>query len=195
MPEELDLPEATPPPQGGAPDPLSIEPDPLSIEPDPLSIEPDPLSIEPAPPAAEPPPLAAGPPAPPAAGPEPVALDLGPEPVPPPLAPVDDEEPISLVDDSERDEDSPGISMVRQRSGLRKAHEVTLNRPLNLTGTGATRCRIFYCRIAVEALENMQSRINEWIDNDEIEVKHVGQELAIMEGKTPRPNLVVTVWY
>jgi len=171
MPEELNLPEATPPTQGGAPDPLSIEPDPLSIEPDPPEPEPEALSLEP----------------------EPVVLESEPEPEPP--APVDDEEPISLVDDTERDEDSPGISKVHQRSGLRKAQEVTLNRPLNITGQGATRCRIFYCRIAVEALENMQSRINEWIDNDEIEIKHVSQELAIMEGKTPRPNLVVTVWY
>jgi len=175
MPEELNLPEATP-------TPLRSKPDPLSIEPDPLSIEPDKPAVAPPPP----------PPATPAApAPEPLVL----EPVAEPVAMLDEAEPISLVDDAEHDEAASGISMVHQRSGLRKAQEVVLNRPLNLTNKGATRCRIFYCRIAVEAIENMQSRINEWIDNEELDVKHVGQELAVMEGKTPRPNLIVTVWY
>ncbi len=163
MPEELDLPEATPPRQPAQPDPLSIEPEPLSIEPEPLSVEPEVLPVED----------------------EPISLA------------EDDDEPISLVEESPEDGESAGVSRVRQRergSSLLK-EEVTLKRPLNVTGAGATRCRLFYCRIAVEAIENMESKINQWIDSDNIEIKHVCQELAVMEGKNPKPNLVISVWY
>ena len=99
--------------------------DPLSIKPDPLSIEPDPLSIEPeAPPA-------------------------GPAPVP-----IDDDEPITLVEESETGSAAEGLSKVRQQEmDRKKSHEVTLKRSMNLTGKGATRCRVFYCRFAVEAIE------------------------------------------
>ena len=140
--------------------------DPLSIEPDPLSIEPDPLSIRPEP----------------AAGAAPMS--------------VDDDEPISLVEGSDASTVEEGLSKVRQLEMERKkSHEVTLKRDMNLTGTGATRCRVFYCRFAVEAIENMQARINEWIDSDEIEIKHVSQTTAVMEGKNPKPNMFITVWY
>lgn len=175
MPEELDIPEvntnhptagAAPGRAGGA-DPLSIEPDPLSIKPDPPSSEPEtlPAVSEPAP-----------------AGPAPL--------------PMDDDEPISLVDESDSGETGEGPSMVRQRDlGLKQSQEITFKRALNLTGTGATRCRLFHCRVAVEAIENMQERINMWIDDDDIEIKHVSQVLAVMEGKNPKPNIVITVWF
>ena len=159
MPEELDLPEATPPP---LPDPLSIKPETLSIEPETLSVEPDVVAAE-----------------------------------PDPIGRAEDDEPISLVEEFSDEGEAGGVSRVRQRergSNLLK-EEVTLKRPLNLTGTGATRCRLFHCRIAVEAIENMEMRINQWIDNDHIEIKHVCQELAVMEGKNPKPNLVISVWY
>ena len=110
--------------------------------------------------------------------------------------PMDDAEPISLVDESDSDGAPGGASMVHQRgTGLKKSQELTFKRSVNLTGSGATRCRLFYSRIAVESLENMQNRINEWIDDNDIEIKHVGQELAVMEGKNPKPNLMITVWY
>ena len=137
----------------------------------------------------------------PAAGSSPDPLSIEPERPPPPAKPEsismdDEDEPISLVEESDADGAESGVSMVRQRgTGMRKSQELTFKRPLNLTGSGATRCRLFYSRIAVEALENMQARINEWIDNDEIEVKHVCQELAVMEGKTAKPNLIISVWY
>ena len=118
------------------------------------------------------------------------SLSIEPEPIP-----VDDEEPISLVEESDAGEAESGISMVRRRGTGLKKQEVTFKRSMNLPGTGATRCRIFHCRIAVEPLENMQARINEWIDNDKIEVKQVCQELAVLEGKDAKPNLIVIVWY
>jgi hypothetical protein len=65
----------------------------------------------------------------------------------------------------------------------------------NLTGAGAVRCRMFNSKISVPALEHMVEKINEWLDSEEVEVKAVNQVVGVMEGKTPEPNLIVTVWY
>ena len=103
-----------------------------------------------------------------------------------------EEEPISLVDG----EPESGESKVKlaQRGATEQAkHE--FRRPLNVTGQGATRCRIFHSRVAVDALEGTEERINEWIDSDNIEIKHVGHMVGTMEGKTARPNVMIVVWY
>jgi hypothetical protein len=71
----------------------------------------------------------------------------------------------------------------------------TLTRAVNLTGAGATRCRLFHTKITVAAMEHMVSQINEWLDTNQFEVKHVDEVVGVLEGKTPEPNLIVTVWY
>ena len=68
-------------------------------------------------------------------------------------------------------------------------------RPLNADGSGATRCRLFHSKIAVASLEFMEHQINEWLDAEKIEIKHVSQIIGTMEGKRPEPNLMVIVWY
>jgi len=68
-------------------------------------------------------------------------------------------------------------------------------RPLNLTGSGAVRCRIFNSKITVAAMDHMVDQINEWLDANEIEVKAVNQVVGTLEGKTAEPNVIVTVWY
>lgn len=70
-----------------------------------------------------------------------------------------------------------------------------LKRPLNLTGHGATRCRVFYSKIAVAPLEHLETQINDWLDGDKIEVKQVGHVIGNMVGKTAEPNLIVMVWF
>jgi len=41
----------------------------------------------------------------------------------------------------------------------------------------------------------MIDQINEWLDENEVEIKFIGQVVGTMEGKTPEPNLIVTIWY
>ncbi len=110
---------------------------------------------------------------------------------------TEDDEPIKLVEEPIAIEESSGKPAQRYthigRLGAAKA--VEYKRALNITGKGATRCRIFHSRIAVDSLESMESRINEWLDGEEIDIKQVGHLIGTMEGKTPRPNIVVMVWY
>jgi len=118
--------------------------------------------------------------------PEPVLVMPGPQ-------PIEENEPISLVD-TEPAEGGESKIRVRTRSRL-EGERREYTRPLNLTGQGATRCRIFHARISLGPLEHMQEAINEWLDSEEIEVKEVGHLIGIMEGKTPEPNVIVMVWY
>ena len=159
-------------------EPLSLEPQPVPAEPEPAPSEPEPVAAKPEPVAAEPEPVAVEP--------EPVAVE--PEPVA-----AEPEEPISLVDYDE----TPGESKISTTGAdsLLAGQKVHFKRKLNVTGQGATRCRLFHCRIALAPLEHMEHSINEWLDSEEIEIKHVGHIVGTMEGKSPEPNLVVMVWY
>jgi len=102
-------------------------------------------------------------------------------------------EAISLVEGS----DEAGPSQVKA-FGARKILGPTkeaFSRAPNLTGAGAVRCRIFFSRIAVAPLTYMEQQINEWLDSNQIEVKAVAQVVGVMEGKSPEPNVIITVWY
>lgn len=111
--------------------------------------------------------------------------------LPEPL-PVEEEEPIELVEGT-----SGGTSKISAMGSVAKMSQrgSAYKRSLNANGTGATRCRIFHSRIAIAPLEYMENQINEWLDGDNIEIKHVGHVVGTMEGKTPEPNLVVMVWF
>ncbi len=130
---------------------------------------------------------------------EPVPVEEGskpqPVPVPAPEEPqsVEEEElsAISLVDEVDLSEDAH--METGGSSGLQRKTE--FKRDMNITGNGATRCRIFNARVAANPLQLMENNINGWIDENGIEVKHVCQTLATLEGKTSEPNLFVMVWY
>lgn len=105
--------------------------------------------------------------------------------------PGEDDEPISLVDSDE----TAGPSKVKfgGRATMKKKAEFT--RPLNVNGTGATRCRLFRTKMGLAAIDALDQQISEWLDSEEIEVKHVCQNIGDIQGKTIESNLIITVWY
>jgi hypothetical protein len=80
-------------------------------------------------------------------------------------------------------------------SSLEAGRKTEFKRPMNLTGNGATRCRMFHCKVAESSMEHMENQINDWLDSQEIEVKQVGHVVGMMEGKHTEPNVIVMVWY
>ena len=106
-----------------------------------------------------------------------------------------DEEPISLVGGGLGSNSGEGMGLRSFGGGAEAKPEFKFNRPMNTDGKGATRFKMFHSKIALAPLEHMEKSINEWIDGDEIEVKHIGQIIGTMEGKRPEPNLLVMVWY
>jgi len=116
---------------------------------------------------------------------------------------ADDDSPISIegVDDepiSLEAEGPSGMSISHKasvRGGGAATGEHEFKRPLQTTGTGASRCRVFRSKISVPALEGLQEHVNTWLDSDEIDVKHVGHVIGTMHGKIDEDNFIVMVWY
>lgn len=137
--------------------------------------------------------------------------DAEPQPVPVPVpAPVKSGEPQSAkIDFAHREEVSvEKISIVEEvgsntakkskafgTASMSEGHKKDYKRPLNNDGKGATRCRVFHSKIQENPLLHMETVINDWVDEEGIEIKHIAQCIGIMEGKRAEPNLLVTVWY
>jgi len=105
------------------------------------------------------------------------------------IAPVE-EEPLTIS------EGSSGRSISHTRGGTTlgaKGHQ--FSRPMQQSGKGATRCRIFRSKISVPAVESLEEHINEWLDSDDIDVKDVGHMIGTMHGKSDEDNIIITVWY
>jgi hypothetical protein len=89
-----------------------------------------------------------------------------------------------------------GLSMIRLvGAGLGVHEKAEYRRALNVTGTGARRCKIFYSKIATGPMEYMQKAVNDWLDAEDLEVKFVTQVVGVLEGKRSEPNLIITIWY
>ncbi len=117
--------------------------------------------------------------------------DDEPQPVPV-LAPEPEPDPIALVENF--DEAAP-TKRKAFGAGKTSQHKEDFQRGMNLTGTGATRCRLFTSKIGLGPLTHMEEVINEWLDSESIEVKHVGHVIGTMEGKRAEDNVLVLVWY
>ncbi len=115
-----------------------------------------------------------------------------PVPVPSPVPKEDAFEAISLVDETDVDSDARMTAAGQANVSARKTD---FKREMNITGNGATRCRVFNSRIAIAPLQSMENTINDWIDENGIEVKQISQTVATLEGKHAETNFFITVWY
>ena len=109
-----------------------------------------------------------------------------------------DEEPIHLEEEAvglPAGGEAHEMKAFGAMRGLGVKTGAQFKRALNVTGHGATRCKVYYSKVAPPSLEFMENQINQWLDSEQIEVKQVTQIIGIMEGKTPVPNLIVMVWY
>ncbi len=113
---------------------------------------------------------------------------------------AEEDEALDLVD-METDQASGTRTQIRafgkgaRASARELRHEEALKRPLNVTGKGATRTRTFHSKLNDAALALMDQAINEWADNNGIEIKSVSSCVGIFEGKKPESHLLVTVCY
>ncbi len=116
-----------------------------------------------------------------------------------PIPMEEDLAPLSLADEEGDSGSISGLSSTKihafgAHAGAEAKHH-KYKRKTNLTGAGAVRCRLFHSKVTVGALDYMIEQINEWLDENEVDVKYVSQVVGTMEGKTPEPNVIVTVWY
>ena len=102
-------------------------------------------------------------------------------------------EPISL-EGGDGDSGASKIHAFGAGLGVSTASK-EFSRPLNLTGAGATRCRIFHSKFSPGALDHMVDTINEWLDKNQIEIKAVNCVNGVLEGKKAEPAMIITLWY
>jgi hypothetical protein len=88
-----------------------------------------------------------------------------------------------------------GSSSAIEAAKKRDALEATLKRPMNLTGTGATRVRTFTSNLTEASIGHMDEVINRWLDASKAEVKFCSTTVGNFEGKHAEPKLIVTLWY
>ncbi|MCP4375505.1 MAG: hypothetical protein GY794_04935 [bacterium] len=121
-----------------------------------------------------------------------------------------DDEPLSLEPEDDKplniepEEEQP-LTISGESSGRSISHlsnvggsaggGFNFSRPMQQTGKGATRCRIFRSKISVIAIESLEQHINEWLESDDIDVKEVGHLIGTMHGKLDEDNVIVMVWY
>jgi len=127
---------------------------------------------------------------------EPISLDADDAAPAAPAAepvPMDEPEPIELAGPP-GPEARPAVRAFGA-AAVETTGKTDFRRSLNLTGQGATRCRIFHSKVAISPLQFMENQINEWLDGEDIEIKAVQSFVGVMEGKKPEPNVIVIVWY
>ena len=79
--------------------------------------------------------------------------------------------------------------------GVRKAHEDHWNRTPNTTGQGAIHVKTFVTKLRLEAIEHLDTQVNEWLDaHPEYEVKFVTTTIGTLFGKNKEEALFMNVW-
>jgi DNA-directed RNA polymerase subunit M/transcription elongation factor TFIIS len=115
------------------------------------------------------------------------------------VTPAVQEEPsesLTLVDEAEFQQSGRKIEAFSNKTKTPDHKEAVFHKPLQKTGAGATRIKIFHTKMNDGAVEFMAHLINEWADsNPDVEIKNSQTTVGVWEGKHPEPHLIITVWY
>jgi hypothetical protein len=79
--------------------------------------------------------------------------------------------------------------------GVRKPHDEHWNRTPNVTGKGAIHVKTFYTKLRPDAIEHLDTQVNEWLDaHPEYEVKFVTTTVGTLFGKNKEEALFMNIW-
>ncbi len=69
-------------------------------------------------------------------------------------------------------------------------------RPLNRLGTGASRIRIWHCKLSDGPLSVLNQQINEWLEvHPDVEVKFATTTIGEWEGRRSEAQFIITLYY
>jgi len=106
--------------------------------------------------------------------------------------PVEEAAPIIELEESAGD-----LHREIKAFGKREATHIEdkWRRKVNVTGHGAVHCKTFVSKLRLDALEYMDTQINQWLDeHPDYEVKLVTTSVGILTGKLREEALFVNVW-
>ncbi|KPK75165.1 MAG: hypothetical protein AMJ79_12385 [Phycisphaerae bacterium SM23_30] len=85
---------------------------------------------------------------------------------------------------------------VKTVASILDKHKHEFKRPMNVTGTGATRVKTFHVRLSETAMMSLDDHINEWLDDTPgAEVKFCNTAVGLFEAKRSEPHLIMNIWY
>lgn len=105
------------------------------------------------------------------------------------LVPIDMAEPDPDQDPSQASK----IQVFGQ--AIRKPHSDHWNRTPNTTGSGAIHVKTFVAKLRLDAIDNLDEQVNEWLDaHPEYEVKFVSSSVGKLVGKISEDAMFMSVW-
>lgn len=97
---------------------------------------------------------------------------------------------IDLIDETQRPQSQRKIE-----KSERQSIESPWKRTPIVTGQGAAHMKTFVCKLRPDAIELLDSQVNQWLDDHpEYEVKFANTTVGEMQGKSREPTLFLTVW-
>lgn len=81
-------------------------------------------------------------------------------------------------------------------AGLTDLDSLPYQRPLLPAGHGASRMRIYHCKLSEGPLMQLNRQINEWLDaHPDIEVKFATSTIGTWEGRHAEQHIILTLYY
>jgi len=113
------------------------------------------------------------------------------------VADLSDDERLSLVDETEvtdRSDQASIYSPTGAEGGGPAPQE--FKRPLNQTGQGASRIRVFHAKLSDGAVRHLEEMVNTWLDDHpEVDVKFSTTTVGSWESKHSESHIILTLFY
>ncbi|MEM9418150.1 MAG: hypothetical protein AAGA25_03715 [Planctomycetota bacterium] len=107
----------------------------------------------------------------------------------------DDLTPIDLDEGGLNDDPNQQSKIMIFGEAERKAHADHWNRTPNATGNGAIHVKTFVAKLRLDAIDNLDEQVNNWLDNHpEYEVKFVTTSVGKLVGKISEDAIFMNVW-
>ena len=112
---------------------------------------------------------------------------------PAPVEPVPVEDGPVAIEMEEADANAP-VREIKSFAAAKRLED-KWNRVPHATGQGAVRVHSFVAKLRMDAIENLDRQINEWLDqHPEYEVKFATASIGELSGKITEPAMFLTVW-
>lgn len=107
----------------------------------------------------------------------------------------DDLTPIEIDDEGLTSDPNQQSKIMIFGEAQRKAHADHWNRTPNTTGSGAIHVKTFVAKLRLDAIDNLDEQVNNWLDNHpEYEVKFVTTTVGKLVGKISEDAIFMNVW-
>lgn len=81
-------------------------------------------------------------------------------------------------------------------AGLTELDAFPYQRPLLPTGHGATRLRLYHCKLSDGPIAQLNRQVNEWLDmHPDVEVKFATNTIGTWEGRHSEQHFILTLYY